>query len=103
MCCVSGVGMCCGRHTGYSGTTRQCTINTVLDTVAYATHSGVATQLNVKRKYTTHWYTKITAVHNIHSSTQHMHDIETFGLPEGQVTSTMISVLILSSTLTSQC
>jgi len=48
-------------------------------------HTVVATQLNVNRKY---------------SGTQH--DTETFGLPEGQVASTMISVLILSSTLTSQ-
>jgi len=31
-----------------------------------------------------------------------MHDAETFGLPEGQVASTIISVLILSSTLTFQ-
>jgi len=59
----------------------------------------VATQLNVKRKYTTHWYT-ITAVHNIHSGAQHIHDTEIFGLPEVQVASTMISVLILSSILT---
>jgi len=49
------------------------------------------------------WYTIITVVHNIHSGAQYMHDTETFGLPEGQVASTMISVLILSSTLTSQC
>jgi len=41
------------------------------DTVAYATHSQVVTQLNAKRKYTTHWYTKITAVHNIHNGAQH--------------------------------
>jgi len=51
----------------------------------------VAIQLNAKRKYTKHWYTTITAVHNIHSGAQHMH---TFGLPEGQVASTTISVLI---------
>jgi len=57
-------------------------------------HAVVATQLNTKRKYTTHWYTTITAVHNIHSSAQHIHDTETFGLPEGQVASVMISVLI---------
>jgi len=73
-------------------------------------HIVVATQLNTKRKYTTNWYTQqiqwyttITAVHNIHSDGQHIHDTEKFGLPEGQVTLTMISVLILSSTLTSQC
>jgi len=59
-------------------------------------HTVVATQLNAKRKYTTHWYITITVVHNIHSGAQHMHDI-------GLVVSTMISVLILSSTLTSQC
>jgi len=35
-------------------------------------------------------------VHNIHSSAQHIHDVETFGLPEGQVASTMISVLALT-------
>jgi len=54
----------------------------------------------------THWYirrTTITAVHNNYSGTQHsqwctyMHDTETFRLPECQVASTMISVLILSS------
>jgi len=42
-----------------------------------------------------HWYTTITAVHK--SGAQHIHDTETFGLPEHQVASTMISVLILSS------
>jgi len=62
----------------------------------------VATQMNTKRKYTTHWYTTITVVNNIHSGAQYIHDTETFELPEGQVASTMISVLILSSTLTSQ-
>jgi len=34
------------------------------------------------------------AVH-IHSGAQHIHDAETFRLPERQVASTMISVLIL--------
>jgi len=34
----------------------------------------------------------ITAVHNIHSGAQHIHDTETFRLPERQVASTMISV-----------
>jgi len=48
----------------------------------------VATQLNAKRKFTTHWYT-ITTVHNIRSGAQHMHDTETFELPEGQVASTI--------------
>jgi len=66
----------------------------------------VATQLNAKRKYTTHWYTHgaqqlqqyttLTAVRNTYMT-------QTLGLPEGQVTLIMISVLILSSTLTSQC
>jgi len=69
---------------------RYCTIHNT-DTVAYATHSG-SYSTERKRKYAT-----ITAVHNIHSSAQHIHDTETFGLPDGQVTSTMISVLILSS------
>jgi len=52
----------------------------------------------------THWYTTITVVQNIHSGAQYIHDAETFMLPECQVASTicMISVLILSSTLTSQ-
>jgi len=45
----------------------------------------------------THWYTKITAVHNIHSGAQHIYDTEPFRLPEHQVASTMISVLILFS------
>jgi len=61
-------------------------------------HTVVATQLNAKRKYITlvhTWSTTITAVHNIHSSAQHIHDIETFGLPKGQVASTMISILAL--------
>jgi len=65
-------------------------------------HTVAATQLNAKRKYTTYWNTTIAVVHNIHSGAQHIHDTETFGLPEDQVASTMISAL-LSSTLTSQC
>jgi len=64
-------------------------------------HTMVATQLNAKRKYT--GYTTIAVTHKIHSGAQHIHDTETFRLPERQVTPTMISVLILSSTLTSQC
>jgi len=48
--------------------------------------------------YTLVHNTTITAVHNIHSSVQH---IETFRLPERQVASTMISVL--AGTLTSWC
>jgi len=43
----------------------------------------------------------ITAVHNIHSGAQHIHDTETLRLPERQVASTMISVL--AGTLTPQC
>jgi len=58
---------------------------------AYATHSG-SYSTERKRKYTTHWY---TTVHNIHSSAQHIHDTETFGLPVVQVASTMISILAL--------
>jgi len=50
-------------------------------------HTVIATQLNTKRKYTT-----ITVVHNIYSGVQHIHETETFGLPEGQIASTMISV-----------
>jgi len=45
----------------------------------------------------THWYTTITTVHNIHSGAQQIYDTETFRLPERQVASTKISVLILSS------
>jgi len=61
-------------------------------------HTVVATQLNVKRKYTTYWYTRgtqqlqryttITAVHNIYSGVQHIHEKEIFRLSEGQVAST---------------
>jgi len=38
-------------------------------------HTVVATQLNTN-ELTTHWYTTITVVHNIHSSAQHMHETE---------------------------
>jgi len=72
------------------------------DTVVYPTHSG-SYSTEHKTKYTTHYYTTIREVNNIHSGAQHIHDTETFGLPERQVASTMISVLILSSTFTSQC
>jgi len=59
-------------------------------------HTVAFTQLNAKRKYTGY-----TLVHNIHSGAQHIHDTETFRLPECQV---MILVLIcLAGTLTSQC
>jgi len=64
-------------------------------TVTYATHSG---SYSTERKKEVHytlvhmWYTTITVVHNIQSGVQHIHDTETFGLPEGQVASTMISV-----------
>jgi len=81
---------------------KYCTIHNT-DTEAYITHSGsYLTERKKEVHYTlVHtWYTTITAVHNIHSGAQH---IQTFGLPEGQIASTMISVLILSSTLTSQC
>jgi len=81
---------------------KYCTIHNT-DSVAYVTHSGsYSTECKKEVHYTlVHtWYTTITAVHNIQSGAQHIHDTETFGLPEG---STIISVLILSSTLTSQC
>jgi len=84
---------------------KYCTIHNT-DIVAYATLSdSYSTECKKEVHYTlVHmWYTTITAVHNIHSSAQHIHDTETFGLPEGEVASTMISVLILPSTLTSQC
>jgi len=52
--------------------------------------------------YTLIHKTTITAVHiHIHSGAQHIHDTETFRLPEHQVASTMISVL--ARTLTSRC
>jgi len=83
-----------------NGATQQCTINTKnthnTDTVAYVTHSGsYSTECKKEVHYTLvyTWYTTNTAVHNIHSGTQHIHDTETFGLPEGQVAPTMISVL----------
>jgi len=47
--------------------------------------------------YTLVYNTTITAVHNIHSGAQHIHD----RLLERQVASTMISVL--AGTLTSRC
>jgi len=72
---------------------KYCTIHNT-NTVAYATHSG-SYSTERKRKYTTHWYTTITAVHNIDSGAQHIHDTEAFGLPEGKVVSTMISILAL--------
>jgi len=58
---------------------------------AYATHSGsYSTECKKEIHYTlVHtWYTTIiiiTAVHNIHSGAQHIHDTETFVLPEGPV------------------
>jgi len=58
-------------------------------------HTVVATQLNAKGSTVHTWYTTITAVHNIHSGAQRMHDTETFGLPDGQVASTMVLVLAL--------
>jgi len=69
-------------------------------------HTVVATQLNAKRKYTGYtlvhtWYTTITAVHNIHSGTQHKHNTETFRLPERQVHDFSINFVSLASTLTS--
>jgi len=54
-----------------------------------------------KVHYTLVHITTITAVHNIHSGAQHIHDTETFRLPEHQIASTMISVL--ADTLTSRC
>jgi len=72
---------------------KYCTIHNT-DTVVYATHSGsYSTECKKEVHYTpVHmWY---TAVHNIHSGAQHIQDTV---LPEGQV------VIILSSTLTSQC
>jgi len=78
---------------------KYCTIHNT-DTVAYATHSGSYSAEHKKEVHYTlvhTWYTTITAVHNIHSGAQHIHDTETFGLPEGQIASTMISVLIVLS------
>jgi len=65
------------------------------DTVTYATHSGsYLTECKKEAHYTlVHtWYAIITAVHDIHTGAQHIHDTETFGLPEGQVASTIISI-----------
>jgi len=77
----------------YNKYKKYCTIHNT-DTVAYATHSGsYSTQKGSTPA--THWYTTITAVHNIHSSAQHIHDTEIFRLPERQVASTMISVLVV--------
>jgi len=86
----------------YNKYKKYCTIHNT-DSVAYATHSGSYSTEHKKEVHYTlvhTWYTTITAVHNIYSGAQHIHDTETFGLPERQVAS---SVLILSSTLTSQC
>jgi len=97
MCCVGGVG-----GTMVSGTTQQCTINittqTLCSIIAYATHSGSYSTEHEKEVHYTLVHTCYTVVHNIHSSAQHIQDTETFRLPERQVASTMISVLILSST-----
>jgi len=57
---------------------------------------------STKRKKEIHYTlvhnTTITAVHSIHSGAQHIHDTETFRLPERQVAST-----VLAGTLTSRC
>jgi len=67
--------------------------------VAYATHSGSYSTEHKKEVN----YTRGTQNYSGKQRfTTHMQDTETFGLPEGQVASTMISVLILFSTLTSQ-
>jgi len=51
--------------------------------MVHTMHTGTSTQnvyfLPVER------YTTITAVHNIHSGAQHIHDTETFRLPDHQV------------------
>jgi len=60
-----------------------------------------STERKKEEHYTLVHNTTITAVHNIHSGAQHIHDTETFRLSERQVVSTMISVL--AGTLTSQC
>jgi len=86
MCCVGGVGICCGRHTGqwYNTTMykykKYCTIHNT-DTVAYATHSG-SYSAECKRKYTTHWYicgtqqlqqyTTFTAMYNTYMSQKYL-------------------------------
>jgi len=51
--------------------------------------------------YTLVHNTTITMIHNIHRGAQHIHDTETFRLPERQVASTMVSVL--AGTFTSRC
>jgi len=87
---------------GGSGTTQQCTMNTkntvLYTTVAYATHSGSYSTERKKEVHRLHtgtqqlqWYTTFTAVHSTCMTQKHL------GLPERQVASTMISVLILSS------
>jgi len=81
----------------HNNTKKYCTtVYKTQDTVAYTTHSG-SYSMNAKRKYITHWYTIFTAVHNRYMTQKN------FRLPECQVASTMISVLIMSSTLPSQC
>jgi len=83
-----------------STTTQQCTINAKkyctihnTDTVAYATPSGSYSSERKKRStLATHWYTTFTAVHNIHSSAEHIDDTEMFRLPERQIASAVIFV-----------
>jgi len=77
---------------------KYCTIHNT-DTLAYATYSGsYSTEHKKASTLATQWYTTITAVHgNIQNGAQHIHDAEAFRLPERQVASIMISVLILSS------
>jgi len=57
-----------------------------------------STECKKEVHYTLVHNTTITAVYNIHSGAQHIHDTETFRLPEHQVASTMI--LVLAGTLT---
>jgi len=85
----------------YNKYNKYCTIHNT-DVVAYATHSGSYSTERRKEVHLLHTgthvvYTTITVVHNIYSGAQHIHDRETFRLPERQVSTTMISVLILSS------
>jgi len=100
MCCVGGwCGDMLWEAHWLVAQHKKCTINTKkyciihnTDTVAYATHSGSYSTEHKKEVHRLHmWYTTITAIHNIHSGA-HIHDTETFGLPEHQVASTMISV-----------
>jgi len=49
---------------------KYCTIHNT-DTVAYATHSGSYSTERKKEVHYTHWYTTITAAHNIHNGVQH--------------------------------